>query len=191
MAVARGRGDAGRLVEQEVGAGVDAPPMTRPSTAMIDALRVDLRRRASATLPSTVTRPSAMSASLARREATPAAAGPSGAARRASVRARLGGCGGSPGRRDHDRRRHRGRTRPGPRPRPPRRAGRRRRRRAAAGSSRLVSPNRSRKSKPVPYRNGRPGRVRPAELHDEPPVEQRADRVVRIDAADALDARPS
>ena len=33
------------------------------------------------------------------------------------------------------------------------------------------------------------GRVRPAQLDDEPAVQQRADRVVGVDAADALDGR--
>ena len=60
---------------------------------------------------------------------------------------------------------------------------------SGGSSSRLVSPNRSRNSKPVPYRNGRPGRVRAAELDDQPAMEQGPDRVVRIDAADPLDRR--
>ena len=58
---------------------------------------------------------------------------------------------------------------------------------SGGSSSSVVSPNRSRNSKPVPYRNGRPGRVRAAQLDDEPPVEQRPDRVVRVDATDPLD----
>ena len=41
----------------------------------------------------------------------------------------------------------------------------------------------------MPYRNGRPGALGAAELDDEPAMEQRPERVVRVDAADPLDRR--
>ena len=132
--------------------------MTRPSTA-ITARSGSTCAPSLATLPSTVTRPSAMRASLARRDATPAAGEDlleplgrhqSDARVRASAPRRRGR------RRPADQPR-RDRDSPGRSRRPPRPAGPRRRPRAAAAPSRLVSPNRSRNSKPVPYRNGRPG----------------------------------
>ena len=39
----------------------------------------------------------------------------------------------------------------------------------------------------MPYRYGRPGRIGAAQLDDEPPMEQRPDGVVGVDAADPLD----
>ena len=73
VTVARRGGDAARLVEQQV--GVRRRAADDAAVDRDDGLRRDPPASPSAaTLPSTVTRPSAMSVSLARREATPAAA---------------------------------------------------------------------------------------------------------------------
>ena len=131
-----------------------------------------------ATRPSTVTRPAAIRASARRREATPAAARTfcsrsggirPGSASGAVAAASAVGVGVGVGSAPSSASRAATSTSSGGR------------------SSRLVSPNRSRNSKPVPYRNGRPARLGATELDDQPAMEQRPDRVVGVDAADALD----
>ena len=119
--------------------------------------------------PSTVTRPAAISRSAARREATPAAA-----------RTFWSRSGPSAGQADRDAGAVGGRPSPRSLERRPRRRRRCRLGRLGRGldepggdlgssggrSSRHVSPKRSRNSKPVPYRIGRPGALGAAQLDD-------------------------
>ena len=168
-----------RLADRAAIDGDDAPP------GSTDWPRVAGR-------PSTVTRPAAMSRSASRREAKPAAAmtfwirsgaiSPGRDRRRRRRPCRTGGrpsiAGG---------RRQSARTGSAARPRP-RRAARRRRDRAAAArrgwSARTARGTRSR----CRTGTGRPGRLGAAQLDDQPAMEQRAHRVVGVDAADPLDA---
>ena len=154
--------------------GADAAPMTLPSTAMT-ALSGSTCIPSLAGLPSTVTRPLAIEhlARPTRRDARRGEDLLEALGGHQPVRARRssgnsGSVTGSP-------------------PSSARRAATS----ASSGgsSSRLVSPNRSRNSKPVPYRNGRPGALDRPSSTTKPPVKQRPDRVVRVDAADALDRR--
>ena len=150
--------------------------MIRPSTAMIDLLGVDLgaERRRPCRRRSRGRRRSSPRRRVATRRRP--RRGPSGAARPASglgsgARPSPSNSGSVTGSPPSSARRSATSTSSGGR------------------SSRLVSPKRSRNSKPVPYRNGRPGRVGAAQLDDEAAMQQRADGVVGVDAADALDGR--
>ena len=185
VAVLDGRGDAGRLVEGEVeavlGRGADRAGR-RPRSA---APRGSTFSPRTAGRPSTVTRPAATSSSAPRRDATPAAA--------RTLEMRSAGTGQAlavdGGRRGRRRRRRPGRSvavavRSVDEPR-----GHVEVERRQVLEARHAEPLEELEARAVQDRAAR--RLGAALLDDEAAVEQRPDRVVRVDAADPLDRRPS
>src|SRR5690348_7549844 len=149
--------------------------MARPSTSIV-AVSGSTTWPSVARRPSTWTRPAAISSSLARRDATPAAA--------RTFWSRSGGI-GLRGRLGWRFRSVRGRVGPGFLVDEPRRELDVERREL----DERREPEPLEEVEPGPVQKRPAGRLGPPELHDEPSMEERADRVVGIDAADPLDRR--